>query len=52
MWDTSNHPAPLRIDVQPLIPRYQAMHSVGKDRFSRLIVRVGNAIMVRVPLTS
>jgi hypothetical protein len=42
---------PLRVDVKPLTPRYQAMRSVGKDNFSRLIVRVDNAILVRVPLT-
>jgi hypothetical protein len=38
--------------VEPLNPRYQAMHSVGKERFSRLIVRVDNAILVRVPLAN
>jgi hypothetical protein len=51
-FDVPSDPkAPLRVNVEPLIPRYQAMHSVGKDRFSRLIVRVDNAILVRVPLT-
>ncbi len=44
--------APLRVDVEPLNPRYQAMHNVGKERFSRLIVRVDNAILVRVPLAN
>jgi hypothetical protein len=44
--------APLRVDVEPLNPRYQAMHSAGKERFSRLIVRVDNAILVRVPLAN
>jgi hypothetical protein len=44
--------APLRVDVEPLNPRYQAMHSVGKEKFSRLIVRVDNAILVRVPLVN
>ena len=44
--------APLRVDVEPLTPRYQAMHSVGKEKFSRLIVRVDNSILVRVPLTN
>lgn len=43
--------APLRVNVEPLTPRYQAMHGVGKERFSRLIVRVDNEILVRVPLT-
>ena len=51
-FDVPSDPkAPLRVNVEPLIPRYQAMHSVGKERFSRLIVRVDNAILVRVPLT-
>ncbi len=52
-FDVPSDPkAPLRVNVEPLIPRYQAMHSVGKDKFSRLIVRVDNAILVRVPLTN
>jgi len=44
--------APLRVDVEPLNPRYQAMRNVGKEKFSRLIVRVDNAILVRVPLAN
>lgn len=43
--------APLRVDVDALNPRYQAMHNVGKQKFSELIVRVDDAILVRVPLT-
>jgi hypothetical protein len=42
--------APLRVNVDSLNPRYQAMQNAGKDQFSRLIVRVDNAILVRVPL--
>jgi hypothetical protein len=42
--------APLRVDVDALNPRYQAMRNAGKEKFSRLIVRVDNAILVRVPL--
>ena len=42
--------APLRVNVDSLSPRYQAMQNAGKERFSRLIVRVDNAILVRVPL--
>jgi hypothetical protein len=42
--------APLRVNVDSLNPRYQAMSNVGKDKFSRLIVRVDNAILVRIPL--
>lgn len=41
---------PLRVDVDSLNPRYQGMHDVGRERFSRLIVRVDSAIVVRVPL--
>jgi hypothetical protein len=42
--------APLSVNVESMNPRYKAMSNVGKDRFSRLIVRVDNAILVRVPL--
>jgi hypothetical protein len=42
---------PLRADVDALNPRYQAMRNVGKRKFSELIVRVDDAILVRVPLT-
>ena len=42
---------PLRVDVDALNPRYQAMRNVGKRKFSELIVRVDDAILVRVPLT-
>ena len=42
--------APLRVNVESLNPRYTAMSNVGKKKFSRLIVRVDNAILVRVPL--
>jgi hypothetical protein len=41
---------PLRVTVEALNPRYVAMRNVGKERFSKLIVRVDNAILVRVPL--
>jgi hypothetical protein len=44
--------APLRVDVDSLNPRYQAMRNAGKERYSRLIVRVDNAILVRVPLAN
>jgi hypothetical protein len=40
---------PLRVDVESLNPRYQGMQNVGKKTFSRLIVRVDNKILVRVP---
>ena len=42
---------PLRVDVDALNPRYQAMRNVGKQKFSKLIVRVDDAILVRIPLT-
>ncbi|MGB9408622.1 MAG: hypothetical protein WCA89_13880 [Terracidiphilus sp.] len=44
--------APLRVDVESLNPRYQAMRNAGKEKYSRLIVRVDNAILVRVPLAN
>jgi hypothetical protein len=41
---------PLRVNVEALNPRYEAMRNVGKEKFSRLVVRVDDAILVRVPL--
>lgn len=41
---------PLRVNVEPLNPRYETMQNVGKEKFSRLIVRLDDAILVRVPL--
>ena len=41
---------PLRVNVEALNPQYEAMRDVGKERFSKLIVRVDDAILVRVPL--
>jgi len=41
---------PLCVNVESLNPRYEAMRNVGKERFSKLIVRVDDAILVRVPL--
>jgi hypothetical protein len=43
--------APLRVNVEPLNPHYEAMRNVGRERFSKLIVRVDDAILVRVPIT-
>jgi len=42
--------APLRVNVEAINPRYESMRNVGKEKFSRLIVRVDDAILVRVPL--
>jgi hypothetical protein len=41
---------PLRVNVEALNLHYESMHNVGKERFSKLIVRVDNAILVRVPM--
>lgn len=41
---------PLRVNVEALNSHYQSMQNVGKEKFSRLIVRVDDAIVVRVPL--
>jgi len=42
--------AALRVNVEALNPRYEAMQNVGKEKFSRLIVRGDDAILVRIPL--
>jgi hypothetical protein len=42
--------APLRVNVEALNPRYGAMRNVGKERFSALIVRLDNRILVRIPV--
>jgi hypothetical protein len=44
--------APLHVTVDPISPRYAALVNVGKPHFSSLIVRVDNAILVRIPLTT
>lgn len=41
---------PLRVNVEPLNPRYEAMANVGKQKFSALIVRVDGAVLVRIPV--
>ena len=43
--------APLQVEVEPLQPGFEAMHGVGRDTFSRLIARVNEKIIVRVPVT-
>lgn len=43
---------PLRVNVDSLNPRYEAMRDVGRKKFSELIVRVDEAIFVRVPLAT
>jgi hypothetical protein len=42
--------AELQVDVAPLSALVQPMSRVGKESFSRLIARVGDGIVVRVPL--
>ncbi len=43
---------PLHANVEALNPRFQAMRNVGKPKFSELIVRVDDTILVRVPLAA
>ena len=42
--------ANLHVDVEPLSPRFEAVKNAGKEKYSRLIARVDNSILVRVPL--
>lgn len=42
---------PLRVDVDSFNPRYEAMRNVGKQKFSALIVRVDDTILVRIPVS-
>ena len=42
--------APLHVSVDPVNPHYTALNNVGKPSFSSLIVRVDDAILVRIPL--
>ena len=44
--------AVLHVDVEPRNPRYEPMRNVAKPRFSELIVRVDDAVLVRVPVAS
>ena len=42
--------APLSGDVKALNGKYQSLDRVGGDSYSRLLVRVDNQVIVRVPL--
>ena len=42
--------ASLSANVDALNPRYQSVQNAAKESYSRLIVRVDNSILVRVPL--
>jgi hypothetical protein len=46
----SDPKAPLHVTADPLNPNYGALKNVGKPRFSSLIVRVDEAILVRIPV--
>jgi hypothetical protein len=41
--------AVLHVDVEPMNPRYETIRNAGKENYSRLIVRVDDAILVRIP---
>ena len=41
--------AELRVDVEPLAGGWKPMRGVGKESYSALIARVGDAIVLRVP---
>jgi len=43
--------APLRGGVTALNSKYQSLANVGGDSYSRLVVRVDNQVIVRVPLS-
>ncbi len=42
--------AALHVDVDAINPRYETMRNVKKQKFSALIVRVDDTILVRVPV--
>ncbi len=44
--------APLRVDVNSLNPRYEPVRNAGKEQLSALIVRVDDAVLVRIPVTA
>ena len=50
-FDVPNDPkAQLHVDVDALNSRYEAVSHAGKEKYSRLIVRVDDQILVRVPI--
>lgn len=50
-FDVPHDPkTPLRVNVDSLNPRFESLHNVGKKKFSALIVRVDDAILVRIPV--
>lgn len=42
--------AALYVDVESLNPRFESVRNAGKEKYSRLIVRVDDKILVRVPV--
>lgn len=42
--------APLKVDVVSMNPRYASLQNAGKKKLSALIVRVDDAVLVRVPV--
>lgn len=42
--------ARLFVNVDAMNPRYESMRNVGKQKFSSMIARVDDAIVVRIPL--
>jgi len=51
-FDVPRNPkAQLYADIEPLDRRYDAMRNMGKQKFSALIVRVDDAVLVRVPIS-
>jgi len=42
--------AELRVDIEPLGPRVKPLRGAGKESFYAMIARVGEAVVVRVPL--
>ena len=52
-FDVPHEPkTPLRAEVESLNPQYETLHNLGKQKFSELIVRVDDAILVRIPTTT
>ena len=43
--------AELRVNIEPLGPLVRPVRQAGRDSFSTLIARVGDTILVRVPLS-
>lgn len=41
--------AALHVDVEPMNSHYEAIRNAGKEKYSQLIVRVDDAILVRIP---